>query len=482
MRDHKVVLDPRERKLDISEQVDQYGEANGLKPIEDDGLMTEVAGLVEWPVVLVGNIDPDFMDVPEEALISAIKTHQKYPMFRDARTGALAPKFAVVANLEAADGGAAIRAGNERVLSARLADTKFFWDQDRKVSLESHVPALDGIVFHEKLGSLGDKVRRVEKLAAALCAHVPDANDRAAETAARLAKADLLTEMVAEFPDLQGVMGRYYALGEGIDPAIADAIADHYRPQGPGDKCPTSPVSIAVALADKIDTLVGFFGIDEKPTGSKDPYALRRAALGVIRLILENNLRLPLLAVFEQAGSEAEPAALLMDFLADRLKVHLREEGVRHDLISSVFALSGENDLLRLVERVRALQSFLETDDGANLLAAYKRATNIVRIEEKKDSATYVDAVNEALLTQPEEAALHEGLEAAGADADKAIAAEAFTDAMSALSSLRAPVDTFFDEVTVNCDDQDVRRNRLNILSRIRGTLNQVADFSQIEG
>ncbi len=482
LRDAKVVLDPQERKLDITEQLDLYAQDNGLVPIEDVGLIDEVAGLVEWPVVLFGEFDPAFLEVPEEALISAIRTHQKYPMFRDRQTGRLAPKFAVVANLEATDGGKAIVAGNERVLSARLADTKFFWDQDLKAGLASRVPALNEIVFHEKLGSLGDKVDRVGALAVEICQYIPDADRNLVRGAARLAKADLTTEMVGEFPDLQGIMGRYYALKDGEDPAVADAIADHYRPQGPGDTCPTAPVSVAVALADKIDTLVGFFGIDEKPTGSKDPFALRRAALGVIRLILENDLRLPLSTAFAAAGAGADVSAELVAFFADRLKVYLREQGVRHDLITAVFALSGEDDLVRLLARVEALQSFLETDDGANLQAAYKRATNIVRIEEKGDDMSYAADVDTALLSQDEEKALHTQLVQATEGAASALADERFEDAMAALAALRGPVDAFFDEVTVNCDDADLRRNRLHLLSQIRATLDQVADFSKIEG
>jgi glycyl-tRNA synthetase beta chain len=493
LRDRFVIVDPRERKLDISEHLDQYGEQNGLTPIEDDGLFQEVAGLVEWPVILVGTIDQAFMDVPPEALISAIKTHQKYPMFRD-RDGKLAPRFAVVSNLEATDGGKAIVAGNERVLSARLSDTKFFWDLDRKASLESRLPALEEVVFHEKLGTLGEKVRRVAALAGELCGSIPGADADKAKEAARLAKADLRTEMVGEFPELQGIMGRYYALEEGLSAEVAEAIADHYRPQGPNDVCPTAPVSVAVALADKIDTLVGFFGIDEKPTGSKDPFALRRAALGVIRLVLENGLRLQLSKIFSDAAfnfafSDAGttvPASAdhfgLLEFFADRLKVYLREQGVRHDLITAVFALSGEDDLVRLLDRVKALQSFLDTEDGANLLAAYKRATNIVRIEEKKDGVSYDGAADPELLRLEEEKVLHARLGDALAEAEVAVRDERFTDAMSALAALRRPVDAFFDHVTVNADEAELRRNRLLLLSQIRATLNQVADFSKIEG
>ena len=481
LRKANVIVDPRERKLDISEHLDLYGQQNGLLPIEDDGLFDEVAGLVEWPVILVGTINQAFMDVPPEALISAIKTHQKYPMFRD-RAGNLAPRFAIVSNLAAKDGGKAIIAGNERVLSARLSDTKFFWDLDRKTSLESRLPALEEVVFHEKLGTLGEKVRRVTALAVELSKSIPGADPEKAREAAGLAKADLRTEMVGEFPELQGLMGRYYALAEGKSSEVAEAIADHYRPQGPNDKCPTAPVSVAVAMADKIDTLVGFFGVDEKPTGSKDPFALRRAALGVIRLVLENGLRLRLLDVFRGAGASSDTALQLLEFFADRLKVYLREQGVRHDLITAVFALSGEDDLVRLLDRVKTLQGFLDTEDGINLLAAYKRATNIVRIEEKKDGASYDGAADYERLAQEEEKVLHARLADAMQAAEIAVKDERFTDAMAALAGLRRPVDAFFDHVTVNAEDPDLRRNRLLLLSQIRATLNQVADFSKIEG
>ncbi len=481
LRKTNVIVDPRERKLDISEHLDLYGQQNGLLPIEDDGLFDEVAGLVEWPVILVGDIDQAFMDVPPEALISAIKTHQKYPMFRD-KAGKLAPKFAIVSNLVAKDGGNAIIAGNERVLSARLSDTKFFWDLDRKTPLAKRLPALEEVVFHEKLGTLGEKVHRVTELAVALSKSIPGADAERAREAAGLAKADLRTEMVGEFPELQGIMGRYYALAEGKSPEVAEAIADHYRPQGPNDRCPTAPESVAVAMADKIDTLVGFFGVDEKPTGSKDPFALRRAALGVIRLVLENGLRLRLLDVFQVAGASPDTAMQLLEFFADRLKVYLREQGVRHDLITAVFALSGEDDLVRLLARVKALQGFLDTEDGANLLAAYKRATNIVRIEEKKDGASYDGAADPQRLAQEEEKVLHARLTDALAAAETAVAGERFTDAMAALAGLRRPVDAFFDHVTVNAEDADLRRNRLLLLSQIRATLNRVADFSKIEG
>lgn len=482
LRAAKVLLDSVERGYVIGEGVEEIAEREGLTAIRDEALLAEVAGLVEWPVVLMGSIDASFMDVPEEALIAAIKTHQKYLTFRDPKTNALAPRFAVVANLEASDGGTAIVQGNERVLSARLADTKFFWDQDRKVSLESRVPALSGIIFHEKLGSLGDKIDRVEALAVALAAYIPGADIGMARSAARLCKADLTSAMVGEFPELQGIMGRYYAVGEGEKPEVGAAIADHYRPQGPNDTCPTAPISIAVALADKIDTLVGFFGIGETPTGSKDPFALRRAALGVIRLILENNLRMPLGRVFETAGASAELGVELISFFADRLKVHLREQGTRHDLISAVFALGGEDDLVRLIARVDALAAFLESDDGANLLVAYKRAANIVRIEEKKDGARYSGDVDEALLREAEEKTLVDQLQDMLDQVGEAVSDEDFTRAMAVIARLRGPVDAFFDKVTVNCEEPELRRNRLNLLSQIGTALDNVADFTKVEG
>jgi glycyl-tRNA synthetase beta chain len=434
---------------------------------------------VEWPVVLIGSIDQAFMDVPEEALISAIKKHQKYLTFRDPKTGKLAPYFAVVANLEASDGGKAIVDGNERVLRARLADTKFFWDQDLKNTLESRVGALDSIVFHAKLGTVGDKVRRVADLAGHIAGLI-GADAAKASRAASLAKADLTTGMVGEFADLQGLMGQYYAVQDGEDAAVAAAIGDHYKPQGPGDSCPSAPETVAVALADKIDTLVGFFNIDERPTGSKDPFALRRAALGVIRLVLENNLRIDLPGLFEQAGAEGDVG--LMGFFADRLKVHLREQGVRHDLVSAVFALGGEGDLVRLMARVNALQGFIETDAGADMLAAYRRAANIVRIEEKKSETSFDGSVDEAALQQVEEKTLFAELGKAVGASSSAVEQEAYADAMAAIATLRSPVDAFFDKVTVNADDPALRENRLKLLSSIGSTLDQVADFSVIEG
>ena len=489
-----VMLDADERQKAIAGQAENLAKKENLAVKADDGLLAEVAGLVEWPVVLMGRIDEAFMDLPEEVLSTAMRHHQKYFSVVDAK-GNLAPRFITVANTEATDGGKAIIAGNERVLRARLVDARYFWDQDRKRNLESRVEDLEGVVFQEKLGRVFKKAERMAKLARAL-AEITGAEPDLAERAAWLAKADLTTEMVVEFPVLQGVMGRYYALADGEKPEVAEAIADHYAPQGPADRCPSAPVSIVVALADKIDSLVGFWGINEKPTGSKDPFALRRSALGVIRLIVENGLRVPLIKSFTAAYGFFPPshngerfvqsadglARDLLDFFADRLKVHLRDKGVRHDLVTAVFSLGGEDDLVRLLARVEALEGFLASDDGESLLVAYKRAANIVAIEEKKDGISYDQTVDAGHLVDAEEVSLHAGLEDAAPRITKAVAEERFADAMSALAGLRAPVDAFFDKVTVNCDDKALRANRLRLLSRIRGALGGVADFSKIEG
>ena len=489
LRAAKVVLDREERKAKIKADAEALAAAQGLTLSPDDALLEEVAGLVEWPVVLMGSIDESFMDVPSEVLITSMRTHQKYFAVLDA-DGKMAPRFIVVANTETLDGGKAVVAGNERVLRARLSDAKFFWDQDRKTKLEARVPALEKITFHAKLGTVAEKVTRVQLLAAEI-ARAIGADSDAASRAALLCKADLVTEVVGEFPEVQGIMGRYYALGQGESADVANAIADHYKPLGPSDSCPTAPVSVAVALADKIDTLVGFFAIDEKPTGSKDPYALRRAALGVIRLVLENGLRVKLSEVFAAAHSAYTVSGFapagsvggdLMSFFADRLKVVLREQGVRHDLVDAVFALGGEDDLVRLLARVKALQAFVGSDEGANLLAAYKRASNIVRIEEKKDGAAFDQPVDAARLAQDEEKALFAALNEASATAKPLLEAEDFTGTMAALAKLRGPVDAFFDKVTVNAEDKDLRANRLRLLTQIRTTLNTVADFSKIEG
>ncbi|MCK5778254.1 MAG: glycine--tRNA ligase subunit beta [Rhodospirillales bacterium] len=485
LRAAKVMFDPAERREKIEADAKALCEKEGLSLKDDPGLLDEVTGLVEWPVVLMGTIDDQFMELPDEVLSTSMRSHQKYFSTLGA-DGKLAARFIVVANTETKDGGKQVVAGNERVLRARLSDAKFFWDQDRAETLASRAPALKDRVFHAKLGTLDEKVDRMQSLAATLTTFVPEADKDKVRSAARLAKADLSTGMVGEFPELQGIMGRYYARHDGEDAAVADAIAEHYSPLGPNDACPTKPVSVCVALADKIDTLVGFFAIDEKPTGSKDPYALRRAALGIIRLVLENGIRLPLAKVFAEAhatlGIGDNPAEDLMAFFADRLKVHLREQGVRHDLIDAVFALGGEDDLVRLIKRVEALQAFLKTEDGENLLTAYKRAANILRAEEKKDAAEYRDAPDPGLLSDDAEKALADALGQATPAIEKALATEDFVAAMHALAGLRAPVDTFFDDVTVNADDAALRVNRLKLLNGIRSALDGVADFSKIEG
>ena len=481
-----VILDPVERRQVIRDRAAQLAEAQGIAVKPDEALVAENAGLVEWPVPLLGHIDAEFMDVPGEALSSAMRKHQKYFSLED-KAGQLAPSFIMVANIATADNGGAIITGNERVLRARLADAKFFWDKDRKQTLSSRAPALKQIVFHAKLGTLDEKVDRVQALAAELCQYVPGTERDRVRSAARLCKADLSTDMVGEFPDLQGVMGSYYALADGEVPEVAAAIAEHYAPQGPDDTCPSAPDSVAVALADKIDTLIGFFTIDEKPTGSRDPYALRRAALGVIRLILENGLHLPLRAVFN-AAAEGKVAAEsgdttqdLLDFFADRLKVHLREQGVRHDLVSAVFALGGEDDLVRLMARVDSLAGFLGSEDGGHLLTAYKRAANILRIEEKKDDATFTAEPDAALFAEDQERSLHEAIIDVNQRALNALDGEAYEEAMAVMSNLRHPVDEFFDHVTVNADDAALRHNRLNLLSEIRDSLDRIADFSMIK-
>ena len=508
LRAAHVVLDARERRAIVEERSAALAAAEGLTVACDPALLDEVSGLVEWPVPLIGSIDEHFMDVPREVLTTTMRTNQKYFALETA-SGALAPRFVVVANVEAKDGGAAITAGNERVLRARLSDAKFFYDHDLLTPLAARVPKLDELVFHAKLGSIGDKARRLEKLAPAIADRLEhDARGEGERTvvgrsqlphvrrAALLCKADLVTGMVGEFPELQGKMGRYYALADGEDPRVADAIGDHYAPLGPNDRVPSAPFSVAVALADKLDTLAGFFAIGEKPTGSKDPYALRRAALGVIRLVVENGLRLNLRYAFEHAhrfyadqpsfAKDHRPpdvvADELMEFFADRLKVHLRGTGARHDLVSAVFDLGDEDDLLRLIARVDALGTFLAGDDGANLLTAYKRASNIVRREEGKDKSRYDGAVDPALFAQPEESALHAELERAIPEIREHAAREDFAGAMAALARLRPSVDVFFDKVTVNADDPALRANRLRLLSGIRSALGAVADFSKIEG
>ena len=466
-----VLVDAHARAETIRTEARNLAFAQGLELIEDEGLLKETAGLVEWPVVLMGSFDEGFLAVPPEVIATSIKTHQKCFALRNAMTGRLANRYLLVSNLIAKDGGKTIVAGNNKVIAARLSDAKFFWDQDRKVKLEEWAKKLDAITFHAKLGSQGERVKRIEKLSGEIAAII-GADVVKAMQAAKLAKADLVTGMVGEFPELQGLMGRYYALEQGHDPEVADAIRDHYKPLGPTDTIPVSPVGQAVALADKLDTLTGFWSIDEKPTGSKDPYALRRAALGVIRIILDKGLRLPL----GFCGND------LLAFFADRLKVYLKEQGARHDLIDAVFALGNQDDLVMIVKRVDALSKFLDTDDGKNLLAGVKRASNILRIEEKKDGRSFAGDVEINHLIKGEEKALHQAINQAVSAARRAVEAEDFEAAMTAIAKLRAPVDAFFEQVTVNDKDPAFRENRLKLLNRIREATAEVADFSKIEG
>ncbi len=474
----KVVLDAERRKSIILTEAKQLAFAQGLELVEDQGLLDEVAGLVEWPVVLMGAFDEKFLHIPEEVIRATIRNNQKCFVLRDAAHAKLVDKFLLVSNLEAEDGGKAIVAGNERVIRARLSDAKFFYETDLKTRLEDRLPKFEHIVFHEKLGSQAERIECIERLAAEL-APLVGADVNKAKRAAKLCKADLLTEVVGEFPELQGLMGKYYAEAQDEDEAVAHACEDHYKPKGPDDLVPGDPVSIAVALADKIDTLVGFWAIDEKPTGSKDPYALRRAALGVIRVILDNKLRLRLIPIF---ASHRREFGDLLSFFADRLKVQLRDQGARHDLVDAVFALEGQDDLLLIVRRVEALGKLLDTEDGKNLLAGYKRATNIIRIEEKKDSRDYTSAPDPKLYSQAEEKALAQAIDAAKSDATRAVEKEDFEAAMRAMAKLRPAVDAFFDKVTVNVEDKRLRENRLKLLNEIRAATRAVADFSRIEG
>jgi len=492
--DAKVVLDPERRKDSIVTDAKQLAFAQGFELVEDQGLLDEVSGLVEWPVVLMGSFDEEFLSIPGEVVRATIRNNQKCFVVRDPKTTKLTNKFILTANIEASDGGKAIVAGNERVIRARLSDAKFFYESDLKIKLEDRLPKFENIVFHEKLGTQGERIKRIERLAAEI-APLVGADVEKAKRAAQLAKADLLTEVVGEFPELQGLMGKYYALAQGEDTSVAAASEEHYKPQGPNDRVPTDPVSIAVALADKLDTLVGFWAIDEKPTGSKDPYALRRAALGAIRLIVENALRLSVMKVATSAiaglletgtrqgviDSDKLPTDLL-SFFADRLKVQLREQGARHDLVDAVFALGGQDDLLMVVRRVEALGKFLDTDDGKNLLAGTKRAANILRIEEKKDGKAYDGAPEPALYSLDEEKTLAKAIDEVRAEAGAAVAKEDFAVAMSAMAKLRPAVDAFFEHVKVNDDDAKVRENRLKLLNEIRAATRAVADFSKIEG
>jgi glycyl-tRNA synthetase beta chain len=487
LRAAKVMLDREERKQVILEGAKKLAASEGFELLEDNGLLEEVCGLVEWPVPVMGKVDDQFMDIPREVLETSMREHQKYFVVED-KAGKLAARFITVSNMITADNNAKIIAGNERVLRARLHDAKFFWDQDRKVTLQSRLPKLDNIVFHAKLGSLAERVLRLRGLAREVSAEIPGCDVKLADRAAEIGKADLVSQMVFEFTELQGLMGKYYAENDGEAPEVANAIAEHYAPAGPSDMCPTAPVSVALALAEKLDTLAGFFAIDEKPTGSKDPFALRRAALGVIRLVLENGLRLPLRRLFAFAVSQY-PATIrrdeavedLLAFFADRLKVHLREQGVRHDLVSAVFALDGEDDLVRLLARVDALADFVSGESGVNLMAGYKRASNILRIEEKKDEKSYDADVSADLLTQDEERKLYEALINVRHKALPLLRAENYAAAMAEFAHLRGPVDAFFEGVTVNSDKAEERANRLKLLAQIRTALHDIADFSKIE-
>jgi len=493
-----VVLDPAARHGGILDGARKAAKAAKLELVEDEALLAENAGLAEWPVALMGGFDEAFLDVPAEVLATAMKTHQKCFSLKDPKTGGLANRFVMVANLAARDGGKAIVTGNERVIRARLSDAKFFWDQDRKISLESHLPRLNELIFHAKLGTVHDKSHAVARLAMELAEVVPGANRRRCEQAALLCKADLVSEMVGEFPDLQGVMGGYYARNDGLDERVALAIARHYAPQGPGDEVPSEPTAIVAALGDKLYGLVGFFGIDERPTGSRDPYALRRAALGVIRIVLENGLRLDLdhwftrtAELYRDIGENVvarhwtqayDVNAELLAFFADRLKVYLSDRGARHDLIDAVFALGGQSDLLLIVKRVEALGSFLDSDDGANLLAGVKRAQNILRIEEKRDKRAYDGAPDPKLMSDNIEKNLWNAVQNAETACRDHVESEAFEAAMESLSTLRPVVDSFFDHVTVNAEDGRLRENRLRLLAQIRAATLSVADFSRIEG
>ncbi|MFS0848690.1 glycine--tRNA ligase subunit beta [Novosphingobium panipatense] len=496
-----VIVDHVERQDLIRDEARNVAAAAGLTLVEDEGLVVENAGLTEWPVPLLGRFDEAFLEVPPEVIQLTARVNQKY-FVCETTTGSLANAFVCTANIDAIDGGEGIVAGNRKVLAARLSDARFFWEQDKKIALANQAPKLERITFHEKLGTVADKVERVAKLAEWLASAgiVPNCDPVLARQAAELCKADLVTEMVGEFPELQGLMGGYYARAEGLPAAVADAIRDHYKPVGQGDEVPTAPVTVAVSLADKLDTLRSFFAIDEKPTGSKDPFALRRAALAIIRLITENNLR------FGVAEGE------LLDFFADRLKVQQKEAGIRHDLIDAVFALGSEDDLVRLLARVQALQAFVATEDGRNLLAGYKRAANILKKEDwqgleseiaqtgeedplvlvedpdlaaaiaEKMADRHAAARGEGYELEPAEKNLLEALDRAEPQASAAVAAEDFAGAMTALASLRAPIDGFFDHVTVNDTNRTKRTSRLALLDRFRAAVHNVADFSRIEG
>ena len=513
LRAAHVIVDHEERAALIRDGAAKVASEAGLSLVEDEGLVIENAGLTEWPMPLLGRFDEAFLDVPAEVIQLTARVNQKYFVCEDS-AGTLANAFVCTANIAADDGGAAIVDGNRKVLAARLSDARFFWEQDRKTTLAEQARKLERITFHEKLGTVAAKVDRVAKLADWLIfdAKAPNGDHKAARRAAELSKADLVTEMVGEFPELQGLMGGYYAREEGLPNDVADAIRDHYKPVGQDDEVPTAPLTVAVSLADKLDTLLSFFKIGIFPTGSKDPFALRRAALGYLRLVQVNDLNLSLDQVVHAWDGRPNRALTekLTDFFADRLKVQQREAGVRHDLIDAVFALGNEDDLVRLLNRVKALQDFVKTEDGANLLAGYKRAANILKKEDwqgadteiartgEEDPLALVDdpdmkAVVDARMAEknkkklsyspePAETALIEALDSAEPEASAAVEGEDFAAAMRALATLRAPIDRFFDEVTVNDPDQDKRAARLDLLLRFRNAVHRVADFDRIEG
>ena len=478
-----VVLDPQERADAIWQDAQNQAFASGMEVVEDRGLLAEVAGLVEWPVVLMGQIDDDFLGLPAEVLQTSMKEHQKFFSVKNAKTGRI-EKFITVANRETADNGATILAGNQKVLSARLADAKFFWENDLRIAqgegLSVWTDNLSNVTFHNKLGSQQNRIERIASLAEELAQPV-GADPELASLAASVAKADLSSEMVYEFPELQGLMGRYYAQAAGLPQEVANACELHYSPLGPSDDVPTEPVSIAVALADKLDTLTGFWAIDEKPTGSKDPFALRRAALGVIRLLSENSVRLSLKDAISKgyAGADADD---LLGFFHDRLKVYLRDQGIRHDVIDACLVMDNNDDLTLLITRAKALSAFLATDDGENLVQGYKRANNIVTQAQDKDGVEYSFGADLKFAESDEEKALFHALETQSPVIEAAMASEDFASAMSGMAKLRAPMDAFFEAVQVNSDNDVVRRNRLNLLSRIRVICSSVADLSKVEG
>jgi glycyl-tRNA synthetase beta chain len=478
-----VLLDAETRRALIWNDATTQAFASGLEVIEDLGLLAEVAGLVEWPVVLMGEIDPTFLDLPDEVLKTSMKEHQKFFSVRNPKSGKI-ERFITVANRASADQGATILAGNQKVLSARLADAKFFWENDLRVAkgagLSVWTQALSNVTFHNKLGSEQARIDRIAGLArhvAPMAAADPDM----AEQAARIVKADLSSEMVYEFPELQGIMGRYYAEAAGFPAEISAACEAHYAPLGPSDDVPTAPISVAVALADKLDKLTGFWAIDEKPTGSKDPFALRRAALGVIRLLLENRLNVDLKSVFTRGQADADAEDLLR-FFHDRLKVYLRDQGIRHDVIDACIAMVGNDDLSLLSNRAAALSNFLKTDDGENLLQAFKRANNILTQAETKDGVEYSYGADAKYAEHRAERTMFAALDAEAGTIEAAVVAQDFVAALSGMAGLRAPLDRFFEAVQVNDDNAVVRRNRLNLLNRIRAICLSVADFTKIEG